>query len=326
MKTLNPFLTRSCALALTVLLSAACAAQPANEATASSPATTASSPAATAFPEATASSPATTAFLPPAPGIVLSYEPKSPEETAAIAQIAVEEVEITPLIEKAQEEALQAIDEYDAAARSLKAPALPPGYVRATKEQVDKLHKTAEEKLAAYRAVIQKQRDRYVAFFKKYPDNWYERHLFAWFLANSHLEEDAAAEWRRVIELAPNFPYACNNLGTLYNHMGRDLEAILLYRKAIELYPNDADFYVNLAVNYSTHRAESSKQFGWDLPQTFRECILAYQRARTLKPKDPEIAYDLASQYVLAKYFDVPNTADEAIEAWKYYLALDLKP
>jgi tetratricopeptide (TPR) repeat protein len=108
--------------------------------------------------------------------------------------------------------------------------------------------------------------------------------------------------------------------------MGRDLEAILLYRKAIELYPDDADFHMNLAVNYSTHRAETSREFGWALPVVFRECILSYQRARALRPKDPDIAYDLASQYVLAKFFGVKDIADEAIEAWKYYLTLDLTP
>ena len=62
---------------------------------------------------------------------------------------------------------------------------------------------------------------------------------------------------------------------------------MLLYRKAIELYPDDADFHVNLAVNYSTHRAEASKEFGWDLPRVFRECILSYQRARALDAEGP---------------------------------------
>jgi tetratricopeptide (TPR) repeat protein len=311
MKTMKPFLRRSCALAVTVLLSAMCAGQPAGEGAASAPATTA----------------------PPRPGVVLTYEPKTPEETAAVVQLARDDLEIRPLIEKAEEEALQAIEAYQSAARSLKAPEgermMPEGappVVRPTQEEVDKLHKAAEETLARYRGLIQQQRDRYEKFFQKYPDNWYQRHRYAWFLADNHLADDAAAQWRRVIEQAPTFPYAYNNLGTLYNHMGQDLEAILLYRKAIELFPDDADFHVNLAVNYSTHRSEASKEFGWDLPRVFHECILSYQRARALKPQDLEIAYDLASQYILAKFFDVQNTADEAIEAWKYYLTLELTP
>jgi tetratricopeptide (TPR) repeat protein len=301
MKTTKPFLSRSCALAAGLLLSAGCAAEPAKEGAASSPAT----------------------MPPPRPGIVLMYEPKTLGETVAAVRLVRDDLEIRPLIEKAEEEASQAVSAYEAAARSRKAPE---GRPRATQEEVDKLYKAAEEKVARYRGLIQKQRDRYEKFFKSYPDDWFQRHRYAWFLADNHLEGEAAEQWRRVIAQAPTFPYACNNLGTLYNHMGSDLEAILLYRKAIELYPDDADFHVNLAVSYSTHRAEASKEFGWDLPRVFRECILSYQRARALKPKDTEIAYDLATQYVLAKFFGVQDAADEAIEAWKYYLTLELTP
>jgi tetratricopeptide (TPR) repeat protein len=307
------FLRRSCALALALLLSAGCASEPARAGAASSPATMAPPP------------PGVTLMSCAVPGALL-YEPKSPGETEAVVSLVRDDLEIRPVIEQAQEEALHAVQAYRSAALSRKAPEGGPGVARATLEEMDRLHKAVEEKAARYRGLVQTQRDRYEHFLKKYPDNWFQRHRYAWFLADNHLEDDSAAEWRRVIEQAPAFPYAYNNLGTLYNHMGRDLEAILLYRKAIELYPDDADFHVNLAVNYSTHRAEASKEFGWDLPRVFRECILSYERARALKPKDPEIACDLASQYVLAKFFGVQNAADEAIEAWKYDLALELTP
>jgi tetratricopeptide (TPR) repeat protein len=324
MKTMRSLLHRSFALVLAALLSASCAGQPAGEGAASPPATTASSPAATASTLAgTASSPPTMA--PPRPGVVLMYEPKTVDETVAVVKLVRDDLEIRPVIEQADAEAVQAIRAYQAALVGLKAPEGGRG-VRLTKEAVEKLRKAAGAKVARYQGLIQQQRDRYEAFLQKYPDDWSQRHRYATFLADYHLNDEAAAEWRRVIEQAPTFPYAYNNLGTLYNHMGRDLEAILLYRKAIELYPDDADFHMNLAVNYSTHRAETSREFGWTLPVVFHECILSYQRARALRPKDPDIAYDLASQYVLAKFFGVKDIADEAIEAWKYYLTLDLTP
>ena len=303
MKSMQPHLHRSCALALVLLLGAGCAGEPLKETASSSPAT----------------------MAPPPPGVVLTYEPPTLGETEAVVRLAREDLEIRPVIEQAEGEAVRAVTAYQRAALSLQAPEGRPGD-RATKEEVNKLYQAAGEKTALYRGLIQTQRDRYEKFLATYPANWFQRHRYAWFLADNHLEEDAAVEWRRVIEQAPAFPYACNNLGSLYNHMGRDLEAMLLYRKAIELYPEDAGFYQNLAVDYSTHRAEASKEFGWDLPRVFRECILAYERARALDPKDPEIAYDLASQYVLAKFFGVQNTADEAVAAWKYYLALELTP
>ncbi len=322
---MKPFLRRSFALALAALLSASCAGQPAGEGAASSPAATASSPATTASsPATTESAPPTMA--PPRPGVVLLYEPKTLDETTAVVKLVRDDLEIRPVIEKAEEETIAAIRAFQTAALGSQRRLEAGRGARPTKEAVEKLHKAADEKVARYQGLIQQQRDEYEAFLQKYPDNWFQRHRYATFLADFHLADEAAAEWRRVIEQAPTFPYAYNDLGTLYNHMGRDLEAILLYRKAIELYPDDADFHVNLAVNYSTHRAEASREFGWTLPVVFHECILSYQRARALRPKDPEIAYDLASQYVLAKFFGVKDSADEAIEAWKYYLALDLTP
>ncbi len=324
MKTMTPFLRRSFALALAALMSASCAGQPAGEGAASAPAATASSPATTESSLATTASVPPT-MAPPRPGVVLMYEPKSLDETTAVVKLVRDDLEIRPVIEKAEEEATRAIRAFQMAALGANAP----GGGRAAsaaKETLEKLRQAADEKVARYQGLIQQQRDRYEAFLQKYPDNWFERHRYATFLADFQLNDEAAAEWRRVIEQAPTFPYAYNDLGTLYNHMGRDLEAILLYRKAIELYPDDADFHLNLAVNYSTQRAAASREFGWSLPVVFHECILSYQRARALRPKDPEIAYDLASQYVLAKFFGVKDAADEAIEAWKYYLGLDLTP
>jgi len=218
------------------------------------------------------------------------------------------------------------VNEFRSARMRMENRRLPPGATRPTQEEVNRLYDAAVACRKAYDALVRDQSDHYEEFFSEYPADWYERHHFADFLADNDLNYEAATQWRKVIEMAPTFPYAYNSLGVLYNHMGRDLEAMLLYRKAIELYPQDAGFYENLAVCYSTHRAEASKEFGWDLPRVFRECILAYQRARALEPKNTEIAFDLASQYVLAKFFGVQNTADDAIAAWKYYLGLELTP
>jgi tetratricopeptide (TPR) repeat protein len=307
MKTVRQAPHRSRALALALLLGAAL------------PAAGASEPPG----EGAASSPATTAPL--RPGVVLTYVPKTLGETEAVIRLVRDDLEIRPAIEQAEEEAVLAVAAYRRASLSRGAPEGWRG-ARATKQDVEKLYKAAGDKVARYRGLIQTQRDRYEKFLAKYPDDWYQRHRYAEFLADNHLDDDAAAEWQRVIEQAPTFPYAYNDLGTLYEHGGRDLEAMLFYRKAIELYPEDAGFYLNLAVSYSTHRAEASKEFGWGLPRVFRECMLAYQRARALEPKNPEIAYDLANEYVLAKFFGLQNTADDAIAAWNYYLGLELTP
>lgn len=195
-----------------------------------------------------------------------------------------------------------------------------------TLEQVGALRKEAVRTYTRYRDLIWAQREEYEEFLQRYQDNWYARHRYAWFLADHQMRHEAAAEWRRVIETEPRYPYPYNNLASLYNHMGRDTEAMDLLRKAIEIYDKDPVFHINLAVNYSAHRNEAMERYGWDLPRTFRECISEYRKACDLAPGNVEYARETARQYVLAKFFNVPDTADDAIAAWKRYLTLDLTP
>jgi len=58
----------------------------------------------------------------------------------------------------------------------------------------------------------------------------------------------------------------------------------------------------------------------------FREIVHCYRRAIELEPENVEFAQALASHYILAKYFEVTDTADAEIEAWKYVLTLELTP
>jgi len=263
---------------------------------------------------------------PPPPAVVLMYDPKTPSEEAAAEALELADEQARADMTKAEDELTQASIEFESARRRLNARELSPGATRPTQDDVKRLYDTAVAKKKRYDGLIRDQGDRYEEFFSEYPADWYERQRFADFLADNDFSYEAAAQCRKVIEMAPTYPYAYNTLGALYNHMGRDLEAVLLFRKAIDLKDDDAVFHDNLAVNYSVHRREVADEFGWDLPRVFRECILSYQRARALAPMDKDIAYDLATEYVLAKFFHVENFADEAIEAWKHYLSLDLSP
>jgi len=261
-----------------------------------------------------------------ASGSVRSYTARSPEELAEQAALAVEDakarVKIPPLLDAAQ----NASDSYYRAALTLAAVKLPPQVKRPTKEEVEALQKKAVDAWAVVIQIRKEEVDKYKAFLAKYPKNWYVRHRLAWFMADHELRHEAAEEWRKVIELEAKFPYAYNNLGSLYNHMGRDLEAIALFLKAIELKPDDPMFYTNLAANYSLHKQEVAEKFGWTTQRVFEETVACYRKALELAPKDKLIAHELATQYVLAKRFGVADTADEAIAAWRYYLKLNLKP
>jgi len=262
------------------------------------------------------------------PRVVTSYEPATALDRMRQARLMRLDQQARSEIARLRQAAEAAQGRYVGALKALHAPELPPGIERPTEEQVGLLRDEAVAAWREWRVAFESVVAQYEAFFARYPRNWFARHRLAWFYADHGLAfyESAAEQWRKVIEMEPRFVFAYNNLGTLYNHMGRDMEAVDLYLKSISLKPDDPMFYTNLAVNYATHREEVAEKFGWDLPRVFRECIAAYRKARKLAPADKQIAYDLASQYVLARYFGLDDTADEAIAAWEEYLGLEISP
>jgi tetratricopeptide (TPR) repeat protein len=256
-------------------------------------------------------------LAPPESKAVVVYVPGSLEEALAEAALVTSD-------QVAREAARKARDEIEAAEREFNADLGGEATEQDIWAETERRNDLMEGLYGVYQDAIMEQVDRYEQFLIRYPRNWYARHRYAWFLADHYLTMEAAEEWRRVIEMEPRFPYAYNNLGTLYNHMGRDLEAIILFRKAIELKSDDPTFHVNLAVNYFTHRYEAMEEFGWDLPRTFRECMDSYRRAIALEPQNADIVREYATTYVMAKFFQVADTADEELDAWRYYLTLEL--
>ncbi len=257
---------------------------------------------------------------------LLAYTPRNEveaEEQEALLKIS---DTLTNEINARRVEAEDLVRNFRNAERLLHARRLPEEVERPTEKQVAAMR---AEALAAWKEVdraILGHMDTFGRFIETYPHNWYARHRLAWFLESVGNWPEAARQWRRVIEMAPGFPYAYNNLGSLYDHMGRGPEAAQLYRIAIALYPDEAVFHLNLAVSYSTKRYELMQIYQWDHERVWNECIASYRRARELEPEDSQIAYDLASQYVMAPYFGVEETADEALKAWEDYLGLDLTP
>mgnify|MGYP006296517143 CR=1 FL=1 len=255
---------------------------------------------------------------------LLAYTPR--DEVEAEEQEALLKISdtVTNEINVMRTEAENRVRAFRNAERVMHARDLPEEVERPTAKQVAALR---AEALAAWKEVdraILDHMDTFARFLEKYPNNWYARHRLAWFLESVGNWPEAARQWRRVIELAPGFPYAYNNLGSLYDHMGRGPEAAQLYRIAVALYPDEAVFHLNLAVSYSTKRYELMQMYQWDHERIWNECIAAYRRARELEPEDVQIAYDLASQYVMAPYFGIEETADEALRAWDDYLDLNL--
>lgn len=95
--------------------------------------------------------------------------------------------------------------------------------------------------------------------------------------------DNAAAEFRRVLDYAPDFPVALTNLGGIYVMQGRYLDAIPIYQRLLRAQPN-ADAASNLGTAY----------FFLDrMPEAIRE----YERAIELAPHDPAHKRNLADAY-----------------------------
>jgi Flp pilus assembly protein TadD len=87
------------------------------------------------------------------------------------------------------------------------------------------------------------------------------------------------------LQIKPEFPEAHNNLGSALMHAGRAEEALEHYQKAVQLRPNNADTYANLAVAYAAmHRspeAIAAAQKGLELARSQGQLALV-QKFETL--------------------------------------------
>ncbi len=101
------------------------------------------------------------------------------------------------------------------------------------------------------------------------------------------LQEDADAameELKRVISLRPDHAQAHYNLGLIYQHLGKNEEAIKCYEQATRIMPDYALPYNNIGAM----KIES---------ELYEEAIEALKRAVSLKSDFSEALYNLASAY-----------------------------
>ena len=241
-----------------------------------------------------------------------------------LAALLVTDAKARADINNARAEASAAMGRWRHAAQLLESKIIPPGLKRPTKAEVEKLQKGHAEAVRKSRRLYQDHAARYAEFTARFPHHWRGHHKRAWFYADFGDLMGAAEAWRRTIVLRPGFAYAYNNLGTVYNHLGRDMESLDLYLKAISLKDDDPEFHFNFANVAAMHRFDVAKKFQWSLPKVFRESLKYYRAARDLAPDNYEYAEAVATQYVVAKHFKVYDWADEAIKDWQFCLRQSL--
>lgn len=96
--------------------------------------------------------------------------------------------------------------------------------------------------------------------------------------------ERAVALLRHVLELAPGFPAAWNNLGNAYKRLGDNDLALEAYSRAIELVPQYFDAYRNRGILLSK-TGEHEK------------AIESFRAGLVFSPDNPDILYDLGLAY-----------------------------
>ncbi len=117
--------------------------------------------------------------------------------------------------------------------------------------------------------------------------------------------DEAITQYRKALEINPNFAEAYNNLGAALASRGQFDEAIASCRKALAIEPNNADFYSNL---------------GMALAGAGRmdDAVAEYRMAVELNPGEAKSHYNLGNALVNCQRID------EAIA--QYEMALQIEP
>ena len=96
-----------------------------------------------------------------------------------------------------------------------------------------------------------------VDLFPNFVDGW---NNLAWAYSHKGMFDRAIALWKRALEIAPDDVLLNYNLGSIYANIGRDEEAINYWRKALAIDPNCEDAKRNLERMAMSARSEKGKR------------------------------------------------------------------
>ncbi|MGB3205350.1 MAG: tetratricopeptide repeat protein [Crinalium sp.] len=116
------------------------------------------------------------------------------------------------------------------------------------------------------------------------PDNDTSYYSLGLVLEKLNLDSQAIAAYEQAIALNPQLVDAYNNLGNILTKLGKLAEAEVIYRQATTANPNHFGGYLNLG-NLLV------------LQKRIAQAIDAYQKALELKPRDPDIIFNLAMAF-----------------------------
>ncbi|HIB90987.1 TPA: tetratricopeptide repeat protein, partial [Candidatus Poribacteria bacterium] len=117
--------------------------------------------------------------------------------------------------------------------------------------------------------------------------------------------------YQKAIQINPNLAEIHNNLGSLYQELGKTQEAMNCYQKAIQINPNLSEVHNNLGNLY--------RELG-----EYQKAINCYQKAIQINPNLAEARNNLGSLYrELGKTQEAMNCYQKAIDLYDHVLALN---
>ncbi len=163
-----------------------------------------------------------------------------------------------------------------------------------------------------------KVEDAYRSFVFHNPEHAASRLAFGSFLNDQGRESEAAEQWEKARQIAPENPAVWNNLANYHGHNGPIAKAFEYYEKAIELNPKEPVYRHNFAVTVYLFRKDAREYFKTDEDGVFNKSLALYREALKLDPKNFELATDHAQSY----YGIRPPRIQDGLKAWTETLKL----
>jgi len=110
---------------------------------------------------------------------------------------------------------------------------------------------------------------------------------------NKRMFDDAIAEFKKAIEINPDYAKAYNSLGIIYGEKGMYNEEIAEYKKAIAINPNYAEAHYNLGITYE-HNPEGIR---YGRGSKLNDAIAEYKKATAINPNYVKAHYNLGIIY-----------------------------
>lgn len=165
--------------------------------------------------------------------------------------------------------------------------------------------------------------DEYEAYLRAQPNNPVIYYALGRIYAD---DEDKEKVFQKAVELDPNYPWGHFGMAYIYINKKEIEKAIACYEKAIELQPNEVDFYSSLARLLSNRHPERYKQVQEIIQQKFPDsyyvALMAYTNVSRIKEESEKIA---AFQSYLESYPNGPNAFSALRQVLNFYKKSNLE-